>query len=134
MLGIGVSQELYDRAKKKVGLSDERISSFTDAESLKQFLDGIHPNSNPDARVTQGKPPEPAKFEENMPDSFTLESILEAKFISTNRDHFDNKNLQDFLLRINRRYGTQHPVRILMDRSFVVKNRELLTKYTIFYK
>jgi len=127
-------KDLYDRCRKVIGMSDAMIASYTDADALKQAANGMHPKSNVDARVKQGARPEPMKFEENMPDSFTLESILEAKFIKTNRDYYDRGNLQAFLRRINRRYGPFKPVRIVQDRSFKVVKRELVTKYTIYYK
>jgi len=98
-----------------------------------QYANGIHPKSNVDARIKEGVPPEPMKFEDNMPDSFTLESVLEAKFVKTNRDNYDRGNLQAFLRRINRRYGPAEPVRIVTDRSFKVAKRELVTKFTIYY-
>ena len=124
---------LYNRCRKEIGMSDEMIASHPNAESLLQYANGIHPKSNPDARIKEGLRPEPMKFEDNMPDSFTLESILEAKFVKTNRDHFDRANLQAFLRRINRRYGPHQPVRIVTDRSFKVAKRELVTKFTIYY-
>jgi len=127
-------EALYNRCRKQIGLTDVQIAAHPDAESLLQYANGIHPKSNVDARIKEGVPPEPMKFEDNMPDSFTLESVLEAKFVKTNRDNYDRGNLQAFLRRINRRYGPAEPVRIVQDRSFKVKNRELITKYTIYYK
>lgn len=127
-------KDLYERCSKKIGMTYEQIAAHPDAESLLQYANGIHPASNVDARIKEGVPPEQKKFEENMPDSFTLESVLEAKFVKTNRDHFDRGNLQTFLRRINRRYGPFEPVRIVTDTSFIVKKRELVTKYVIYYK
>ena len=127
-------KDLYNRCRKKIGMTDVQISAHPDAESLLQYANGIHPGSNVDARVKEGVRPEPMKFEENMPDSFTLESAIEAKFIKTNREHFDRSNLQAFLRRINRRYGPFKPVRIVQDMSFKVVHRELVTKFTIYYK
>ena len=127
-------KKLYERCRKKIGMTDVQIAAHPDAESLLQYANGIHPGSNADARVKEGERPEPMKFEENMPDSFTLESVLEAKFIKTNREHFDRGNLQAFLRRINRRYGPFKPVRIVTDKSFVVVKRELVTKFTIYFK
>ena len=94
----------------------------------------MHSKSDPDARIKEGKPPVHPKFEENMPDSFTLESVIEAKFVQKNRSQFDESNLQAFLRNINRRYGAQKPVRIVKDISFVAKKYELVTKFTIFFK
>ncbi len=125
---------LYNRCRYSVGMSDAMIASYDSAEALKQAADGMHGKSNPDARVKEGKLPEQKKFEDNMPDSFTLESILEAKFMKTNRDHYDRGVLQAYLRRINRKYGPKSPVRIVQDRSFVVVKRELVTKYTIYFK
>jgi hypothetical protein len=127
-------EDLYNRAKKTVGMSNAQIASYADADALLQALNGMHPKSNPDARVKEGKRPEIKVFEENMPDSFTLESVLEAKFIKTNRDHYDRGNLQSFLCRIRRRYGEVEPVRIIQDRNFKVVKRELTTTYTIYFK
>lgn len=127
-------EALYDRCRKVIGLTDVQISAHPDAESLKQYANGIHPKSNPDARVKEGVRPEPPKFAENMPDKFELESVLEAKFIKSNRDHFDRSNLQGLLRRINRKYGNHDPVRIVTDQSCKVVKRELITKFTIIYK
>lgn len=129
-----IPRALYKRASKKIGLTDVQISSYPDAESLKQALDGMHPQSNPDARISQGKPPKIRNFEDNMPDSFELESVIEAKFIKANRDNYDRGNLESFLCRVNRKYGVQKPVRIVQDRSFKVVKRELVTSYVIYYK
>ena len=129
-----VSDALYDRCRNKIGLTDVQIAAHPDAESLLQYANGVHPASNVDARIKEGVRSEPMKFEENMPDSFTLESVLEAKFVKTNREHFDRGNLQAFLRRINRRYGPFEPVRIVTDKSFKVVKRELITKYVIYYK
>ena len=85
-------------------------------------------------RVKEGVRSEPMKFEDNMLDVFTLESVLEAKFVKTNRGHFDRGNLQSFLRRVNRRYGPFEPVRIIEDKSFKVEKRELVTKYVIYYR
>ena len=127
-------EELYNRCRKEIGLTNVQIAAHPDAESLLQYANGIHPKSNVDARIKEGVPPEPMKFEDNMPDSFTLESVLEAKFVKSNRDNYDRGNLQAFLRRINRRYGPFEPVRIVQDRSFKVMKRELITKYVIYYK
>ncbi len=131
---LDVPRELYDRCSKVIGMSDAMIARYPDVEALKQGANGMHPKSNVDARVKQGQRPEPAKFAENMQDSFTLESVLEAKCFKTNRDHFDRGDLQAFLRRINRRYGPQNPVRIVQDRTFKVVDRGLVTRYTIYYK
>lgn len=115
-------------------MSDAQIASYSSAEALRQAANGMHPRSNVDARVKEGETPEPVKFDENLPDSYVLESILEAKFIKTNRDHFDRGNLQACLRRINRRYGPQIPVRIVQNMSMVSVNRELKTTYTIYFR
>lgn len=132
--GDVVPPELYTRARKTIGMTDVQIRRYPDTEALKQALNGMHPNSNPDARVTEGKPPKNPIFEDNMPDSFTLESVLEARLISTNREHFDRNTLEAFLRQVNRRYGIHKPVRILQDRSFKVVKRELVTKFNIYFK
>jgi len=134
ILGIGVSQELYDRARKKIGMSDAMIASYPSAEALKQACDGMHPKSNPDARIKEGKRSEPVKFDENRPDKFTLESVMETKFAMQNRLHFDEGNLQALLRNINRQYGEQKPVRIIKDMNLVPKKRELVTKFEIYFK
>ncbi len=125
--------ELYERCSKVIGMSDEMIKSYPDVESLKRSANGMHSKSDPDARVKEGVRPEPPKFPEMLKDVFTLESVLEAKFIKTNREHYDRGNLQQFLLLINRRYGTQKPIRIVEDKSLVPKKRELVTHYTIYF-
>ena len=127
-------KDLYKRCSKAIGMTDVQIGAHPDAESLLRYANGIHPKSNADARIKEGVRPDPMKFENDMPDSFTLESVLEARFIKTNRDHFDRGNLQSFLRGINRKYGPFEPVRIVQDRSFKVVKRELVTKYTIYYK
>ena len=129
-----IPQDLIDRAKKKIGMSDEMINSFPDAESLKRYCDGIHPKSNPDARMKEGEQPERKNFEDNMPDTFTLESVLNAEYFHGNREQFDRNNLQEFLRSINRKYGVQKPVRIVKDENFVAKKYELLTNFTIYFK
>ena len=126
--------DLYDRARKKIGLRDDQIASYANAEALKQYCDGIHPQSNPDARIKEGAPVVHPKFADNMPDSFTLDSVQEANFVTSNREQFDQANLQSFLRNINRKYGTQKPVRIVQDTSFVVVKRELVTTFKIYFK
>ncbi len=131
---IEIPKDLYERARKKIGLRDDQIASYPNAEALKQYCDGIHPQSNPDARIKEGAPVVHPKFADNMPDSFTLDSVQEANFVTTNREQFDRANLQSFLRNINRKYGTQKPVRIVQDTSFVVVKRELVTTFTIYFK
>ena len=127
-------QDLYDRAKKNIGMSDEMIASFPDAESLKRYCDGIHSKSNPDARMKEGEPVDRKNFEDNMPDVFTMESILPAEWAHKNRDQFDRDNREAFLRDIRRKYGAHEPVRIVADTSFVAKKHELVTTFTIYYK
>ncbi len=131
---ISITKDLYDRCRKKIGMSDVMIASYPDAEALKRSADGMHSKSDPDARVKEGVRPKQVKFPEMLKDVFTFESVLEAKFIKTNREHYDRGNLQQFLLLINRRYGTQKPIRIVEDKSLVPKKRELVTHYTIYFE
>lgn len=131
---ITIHNDLYLRCSREIGLSDAQIASYPDAESLKRWANGNHPKSNPDARIKQGKVPEPPKFEQMMKDVFTLESVLEAKFIKSNREHFDRNSLNTFLCNIRRRYGPQEPVRIVTDQNNKVVKRELVTTFTIYYK
>jgi len=127
-------KDLYNRASKNIGMTDEMIASYPDAESLLKACNGMHKQSNPDARIKESVPPVGVKFKDNMLNVLTLESVLEAQFVQTNRVMFDESNLQSFLRNINRKYGTQKPLRIVKDMSLVVKSRELVTKYTIYFK
>jgi len=127
---------------KKLGVTDDKIAMYPDSDSLKQFLDMISPQTNPDAKVKAGVLPEPKVYDKGMPDIFELESklnIMEPK----NRVQFDEANLQAELRRINRKYGAQKPVRITSDKSFNItrdKNKlnqgikVVVTKFKIFFK
>ncbi len=128
------NQDLYKRASKVIGMPDDMIASYPNDELLKKACDGMHSKSNPDARIKEGVVPIGVKFEENMPDEFALESVIDAKFVQINRMQFDEANLQSFLRNINRRYGAQKPVRIVKDISFVAKKYELVTTFTIYFK
>ena len=130
---VEIPLDLYDRARKKIGMSDEMIAGFPDAESLKRYCDGIHSKSNPDARMKEGEPLKQKQFENNMPKVFTLESVMNADWVQRNREQFDRENLQEFLRSINRKYGTQRAARIIKDENFVAKKYELVTKFTIYF-
>lgn len=140
---ILIPQTLYVRAKEKVGMTNEMMATYPDIESLKKACDRIHPKSNPDAYPKQGEAPKSVKYEDNMPDKFEVDSMMEAKFISQNRAQFDEANLQDELRRINRKYGAHNPVKIVKTTTFnqirgMNKDRiackVLVTKFEIYFK
>ena len=139
---LQISRELYDRARKQVGLSDELIARYTDGTKFKQYLNGISPKTNPDLRVKAVKIPKPVQLEDNMPDKFEFESKLEVKFLGQNRAQFDEQKLQEKLRAINRKYGAQKPVRIIKDMDCIPvdgfnklkQNAKLLiTKIVIYF-
>ena len=128
---------------KKVGLTDDRIALYPNTESLKTALDGMSPQTNPDARVKPGVIPEPKVYDKGMPDKFEIESKLETRLMSLNRNQFDENNLQAKLRWINRKYGVQMPVKIVKSMTFKpvnAKNEQnqntkvLVTKFEIFLK
>ncbi len=139
---LQISRELYDRARKQVGLSDELIARYTDGTKFKQYLNGISPKTNPDLRVKAVKIPKPVQLEDNMPDKFEFESKLEVKFLGQNRAQFDEQKLQEKLRAINRKYGAQKPVRIIKEMDCIPvdgfnklkQNAKLLiTKIVIYF-
>lgn len=144
IMGLKVEHaELYARAKNKAGMSDEMMAAYPHAESLKAACDAIHPQSNPDAFPKRGSAPLPVKYEDNMPDKFEIDSMMEAKFISQNRVQFDENNLKAELRRINRKYGAHKPVKIVKTTTFNQVNgknadrvacKVLVTHYEIFFK
>ena len=136
--------DLYKRARKKIGLDDSQIVAFPNVAALKKFCDKAHPASNPDARPKAAviPPPEP-KPVDGPPDKIEFDSKLEAQFVTRNRASFDNNTLQAEMRKVNRKYGTQKPVRITTDqaqepvdgkdeRSISVKY--LITHYVVYYK
>ncbi len=139
---IEVPLDLYERAIKKVGLEDSRIVAFPTAAALKKFCDKTHPASNPDAmpKVGENSPP---KAVQDPPDKIEFDSKLEAQFITTNRASFDNNTLQAEMRKVNRKYGTQKPVRITTDQAQKpvdgrdergISVKYLVTHYVIYYK
>lgn len=135
---------LIKRAKK-IGLNKDQIASYPDAESLKKALDGMSPQTNPDARVKPSTPPKPVVHAEKMPKEkkFEIDSKFEQKFISQSRVQFDEANLQAEFRRINRKYGVQVPVKIIKTTTFKpvsglnenkITVKFLITHYVIFFK
>lgn len=136
--------DLVKRAKK-IGLTDNQIASYPDAESLKKALDGMSPQTNPDARVKPGKPPKPVVHTEKMPKEkkFEIDSKFEQKFISQSRAQFDENTLQAELRRINRKYGAQEPVKIVKTTTFKpvsglnenkITVKFLITHFEVYFK
>lgn len=134
-------KELYDRARK-IGLAPEVIAAMPSAEALKAKCDTISPRTNPDAKPQKGEVPEP-KDNGKIPANFEFESMLEARLLSCNRQQFDEANLQAELRKMNRKYGTHKPVRILRDecskpvrgKNKVGQNAKMyVTKFTVIYK
>lgn len=134
-------KELYDRALK-IGLAKEVIEAFPDAETLKAKCDAISPRTNPDAKPKEGDVPEPKDYSK-VPDQFEFESRLEARLLSCNRRQFDEANLQAELRKMNRKYGSHKPVRVLRDecgepikgKNKVGQNAKMyVTKFTVIYK
>ncbi len=139
---LNIPQALYDRARKQIGMSVEKIASYPDAKSLKAYCDKVSPRTNMDARPKRGKVSVPErKIAPIVPDKFEFDSKMEvSKF--QNRTQFDNANLQAELRRINRVHEAQ-PVRIITDsgmkpvqgkNKFGQSARLLVTHYTIIMK
>lgn len=128
------SNLLIQRAKK-IGLSDEQIATYPDAESLKRKCDEISPRTNPDAQPKRGKIPAPAKYDDSLPDVIEFDSKLEAKFITANRAQFDEASLKDKLMFLNRKYGPCEPVSIekVVDRKPVdgITKHKLAAKFLV---
>ena len=141
---LSVPRGLYERAIKKVGLDDSRIVGFSDALALKKFCDKTHPASNPDARPqTEPDPGRVSGIIDSPPEKIEFDSKLEAQFITANRASFDENTLQAELRKVNRRYGTQKPVRITTDQAQKpvddrnkqgVSVKYLITHYVVYYK
>ena len=134
--------DLYNRAIYKVGMTNAMIATYPDAKSLKEVCDIIHPQSNPDAYPKRGSVPKPVIHTEKVPDKIEIDSNMEAKFISRNRAQFDEQNLQAELRRINRKYGSQNPVKIVKTTTFNQVNgknadrvpcKVLVTHYEIYF-
>ena len=124
---------LIKRAKK-IGLTKEQIATFTDSAALKAYLDGISPQTNPDAKRKPGTPPKPIIHPDPMPEKFEFESRMEAKFISQSRTQFDENALQAKLREINRKYGPGKPVKVVKTVFNKPKSGMLTTKFEIFMK
>ncbi len=134
--------DLYKRATKTVGLDDSRIVAFPNAAALKKFCDKTHPASNPDAMPKVGAVPT-AKTVLDPPDKIEFDSKLEAQFITRNRASFDENTLQAETRKVNRKYGTQKPVRITTDQACLpvdgrdergISVKYLITHYVVYYK
>jgi hypothetical protein len=136
-------ENLLIRAKKKVGMSDIQIANYKTPEELKQFLDSVSPQTNPDAKAKRSKPPKQKQHTERMPDKFEFDSKLEVRLIGVNRTQFDENNLQLELRKINRKYGAQMPVKVVKTVNYGVVNdvnkekqraKMLITHFEIFMK
>ncbi len=134
-------KSLYKRARK-IGMTDNQIKAQSDAAAVKAFCDQLHPASNPGAKPKPGVVPPPVEYDDNIPDKIDFVSTFEVTFSSSARIQTDESNLQNELMRINRKYGTHDPIRILMDRDMHIvdgKNKAeqnakvLITKYVIIY-
>lgn len=141
-VGYAISDAVYKRARKTVGMTNDQIASYRTEELLVKALNGMHSKSNPDAKVKSVEVPEQPRVEDKMPDKIEFESRLEAMSMQ-NRVQFDEQNLQLELRKINRRFDTQKPVRIVADKSNKpVSGKDekhrmakfLVTKYTVYYK
>ena len=139
---LTIPEALYERATKKVGLDHSQIVAYPDVESLKRFCDTVHPASNPDAMPKAAVLPPPAAKEE-PPNKIQFDSKLEAQFVTMNRASFDNNTLQAEMRKVNRKYGTQKPVRITTDQAcnaVDAKNERgisvkyLITHFVVYYK
>jgi len=135
-------QNLKIRAAK-IGMSPEMIETYPDAESLKKACDKISPSSNKAGRAKYGPLPKPVQHPEPCPDKFEIESRLETRLSSTNREQHDEVNLQSKLRWINCKYGAQKPERIIRDASNIPVDgkdrvgrnaKVFVTKYTIIMK
>ena len=124
---------LIKRAKK-IGLKKEQIATFSDSVALKAYLDGISPQTNPDAKMRPGTPPKPVVHSEPMPEKFEFESKMENKFISQNRTQFDENALQAKFREINRKYGPGQPVKVVKTVFNKSVKGMLITKFEIFMK
>ncbi|KKN04867.1 hypothetical protein LCGC14_1092950 [marine sediment metagenome] len=141
-VGFAISDEVYKRARRTIGMRNEQIAAYGSEVSLVAAMNRMHPKSNPEARVKAVEVPEQPRVEDNMPDKIEFESKMEARSMA-NRTHFDEQNLQAELRKINRQYDTHDPVRIVTDKSFKPINgkdkkgrseKQLITKYTVYYK
>jgi len=137
-----VDPKVIARAKK-IGMRDDRIALFQNTESLVEYLNGISPQSDPDAKVKAGVLPPAKKYDKGMPNKFEIESKLETSQLSRNRAQFDESNLQAELRRINRKYGAHKldkVVRTVMYKAVHVKNKlkqtvkVLVTKFEIYFE
>lgn len=139
-----VSNALYKRASKKVGLSDEQIVTYTDAHALKAALNVMSPKTNPDIKIKAVTVGEQQKAEaKKMPKMISIESKIEVKMLSQNRSQFDEQTLQAELRRINLVYGTQKPIKIVKTVDFdIVKGitkdklaaKFMVTTFEIYFK
>ena len=136
--------DLYTRARKKVGLTDEQIANYYDAESLKKALDRMSPGTNADAIVKAVVPPQVKEAPKTgeRPDMIEVVSQLETGFIMPNRLQYDENNFAAELRGINRKYGAKEPVKIVKTinlKPVAGKNvyhqncKFLVTTYKIFY-
>lgn len=116
---LELTPDLYKRARK-IGLTDDQLKAYPDAVAVKAACDRMSPGSNPDAKVKAVVPPKAKLVEggEAVPDMIEFESKMETSFMMGNRSSFDENNLRARLRKINRRYGTQHPVKIVKTTNF----------------
>lgn len=124
---------LIKRAKK-VGLNKQQIANFTDSVKLKNYLDGISPQTNPDAKTKPGMPPKPVIHPEPMPAKFEFETKMESKFISQSRTQFDENSLQAKLRENNRKYGPGLPVKVVKTVINKPVKGMLTTKFEVFMR
>lgn len=124
---------LIKRAKK-IGLTKAQIATFSDSVAFKTYLDGISPQTNPDAKTKPGMSPKPIIHTEPMPAKFDFESKMEAKFISQNRTQFDENALQAKFREINRKYGPGGPIKVVKTVFYKPVKGMLTTKFEIFMR
>lgn len=141
-VGFSISDAVYNRARKTIGMINEQIAAYSNEASLVAALNRMHSKSNPEAKVKSVEVPVVARVEDKLPDELKFESKLEAMSMC-NRVQFDENNLQLELRKINRKYGSHKPVRIVADKlnkpvnSTDKKNRMakyLITTFTVYYK
>ncbi len=141
---LTIPEPLYERATKKVGLDHSQIVAYPDVESLKRFCDKVHPASNPDAMPKAAViPSADDRVPEPPPDMIEFDSKLEAQFVTMNRASFDNNTLQAEMRKVNRKYGTQKPVRITTDQACKavdgtdgrgISVKYLVTHFIVYYR
>ncbi len=136
-----ITKAILDRTKK-IGVAFDSLKAHASRDALVEYLNKIHPVSNPAAKPKVAKVPAYSQHKP-MEDKFEIESKMEAKFISQNRAQFDEGKLQEELRRINRVHGPGQPVKIVKTSTFKPVNgvnkkklavKYLVTTYEIFMK